>query len=367
VVEVRRNEPAGPSPAAVLRVCLVVLGVGVAVLLVYELRRPLTYVFVAGFLAIALARPVAFLERRMRRGLAIASVYLVLIGVPVLFGALLIPPIVTSVADFASNVPRYVHDVQDFVNRNNALRHFNDQYHVTTKLQQQASKLPGRVGAAAGTLGNIGAAIVGGAFAIVTILILTAFMLGSGSRWYEAFIALQPADRRERLRNVLERSASAVSGYVAGALLQATVAGIAALVILSILGVPFAAALALIMALFDLIPVIGATIGAVLVGVVTLFADFPTATIVWTVFSIVYQQFENSVIQPQIQRRTVDVNGFIIVVSVLFGSTLFGILGALTAIPVAASIQIAIRDWWEWRAEQRAEAAAISTAGDPTG
>jgi predicted PurR-regulated permease PerM len=367
VVEVRRNEQPGPSTRTVLRICLVVLGVGVAVLLVYALRRPLTYLFVACFLAIALARPVAFFEQRMRRGLAIATVYLMLIGTPILLGALLIPPIVTSVTDFAGNVPQYVNDVQSFVNKNAALRHFNNQYHVTRKLEEQAGKLPGKVGQAAGTLGNIGAAIVSGTFAMLTILILTAFLLGSGARWYEMFIALQPQERRDRLRRVLERSAGAISGYVAGALVQATVAGITALVILSILGVPFAAALALIMALFDLIPVIGATIGAVVVGVFTLFADFPTATIVWIVFSIVYQQFENSVIQPQIQKRTVDVNGFIVVVSVLFGSTLFGILGALTAIPVAASIQIAIREYWEWRAEQRAEASTVSTAGAPPG
>jgi predicted PurR-regulated permease PerM len=364
VVEVRRNQPQGPQVSAVVRTCLIVLAVALAVLLVYALRKPLTYLFIAIFLAIALARPVAFFERRLhRRGLAIAVVYLMLIGFPVLLGSLLIPPIVTSVSDFAGNVPHYVNDIQDFVDRNHTLRKINDDYDVTRKLEEQAGKLPSKVGEAAGTLGKIGAGLVSGAFATVTILILTAFLLGSGARWYEAFIAMQPADRRDRLRRVLENSAGAISGYVAGALVQATVAGVTALILLSILGVPFAAALALIMGLFDLIPVIGATIGAVIIGVVTLFADFPTATIVWIVYSVVYQQFENSVIQPQIQKRTVDVNGFIIVVAVLFGSTLFGVLGALTAIPVAASIQIAIREYWEYRAEQREAASAVSTAG----
>jgi predicted PurR-regulated permease PerM len=366
VVEVRRNLPQGPPARAVLQTCLVVLAVALTVLLVYALRKPLTYLFIAIFLAIALARPVAFFERRLRRrGLAIAAVYVMLIGFPVLLGALLIPPIVTSVSDFAGNVPNYVNDVQDFANKNDTLRKINNDYDVTKKLEEQAGKLPSKVGEAAGTLGKIGAGLVSGAFATVTILILTAFLLGSGARWYEGFIAMQQPDRRERLRRVLENSASAISGYVAGALVQATVAGVTALILLSILGVPFAAALALIMGLFDLIPVIGATIGAVIVGVVTLFADFPTATIVWVVYSIVYQQFENSVIQPQIQKRTVDVNGFIIVVAVLFGSTLFGVLGALTAIPVAASIQIAVREYWEYRAEQREASTAVSTAGEP--
>jgi len=363
VVEVRRNQPPNIPAGLVLRICLVIVGVALSVLLVYELRKPITYLFIAIFLAIALARPVAFFEQRMRRGLAIATVYLLLIGIPIGIGALLIPPIVTSVSDFAGNVPSYVTDVQDFVNKNDQLRKINEDYDVTRKLEEQAGKLPGKVGEAAGTLGDIGAALVSGAFAMVLILILTAFLLGSGKRWYEGFIHMHPPERRDRLRRVLERSAGAVSGYVAGALVQATVAGVSALILLSILGVPFAAALSLIMGLFDLIPVIGATIGAVVIGVVTLFADFPTATIVWVVYSIVYQQFENSFIQPQIQKRTVDVNGFIVVVAVLFGQTLFGILGALTAIPVAASIQIAIREYWEYRAEQREADSAVSTAG----
>jgi len=146
MVEVRTNEPRGPSAAVVLRICLVVVGTALAVLLVYALRKPLTLIFVAGFLAIALARPVAFFERRMRRGLAIASVYVMLLGIPILLGALLIPPIVRSVADFAQNVPGYVNDVQDFVNKNKTLRHLDDQYDVTGKLEQQAGKLPARWG-----------------------------------------------------------------------------------------------------------------------------------------------------------------------------------------------------------------------------
>jgi predicted PurR-regulated permease PerM len=158
----------------------------------------------------------------------------------------------------------------------------------------------------------------------------------------------------------------AVGNYVAGALLQATVAGILTYIVLTILGMPFAAPLAVLVALLDLIPLIGATIGAVLVGVVTLFYDFPTTTIVWTIWSIVYQQLENNIIQPQIQKRAVQVHPFVVLVAVLFGSSLFGVPGALMAIPVAASIQIAIREWWDWRRE-RVDAAAASDSGPKPG
>jgi predicted PurR-regulated permease PerM len=143
---------------------------------------------------------------------------------------------------------------------------------------------------------------------------------------------------------------------VAGALFQATIAGVTAYIVLSILGVPFAAPLALIIFFLDLIPLVGATIGAVLVGLVTLFEDFPTATIIWVIYSILYQQLENNLIQPQIQRRAVEINPFLVIVSVLFGSALLGILGALVAVPVAASIQIAAREYMDYRGiEPRAE------------
>ncbi len=112
---------------------------------------------------------------------------------------------------------------------------------------------------------------------------------------------------------------------------------------------PFAAALAIVIFFADLVPLVGATIGAIVVGLVTVFVDFPTATIVWVIYSVIYQQVENTLIQPQIQKRAVNVHPFIVLVAVLFGSALLGVLGALIAIPVAASIQIAIREWWDYR------------------
>jgi predicted PurR-regulated permease PerM len=206
----------------------------------------------------------------------------------------------------------------------------------------------------------VGFGIVNSAFALITILVLTAFLLGSGRGWVERGISMRPPEQRERLRRSLDHMARAVGGYVAGAMTIALIAGIATYVVLSILGVPFRAPLAVIAGLFSLIPLVGATIAAVLIGIVTLFSDFPTDTILWAVWAIVYQQIENNLIQPQVQRRTVKVNGFIVLVSVLFGATLLGVLGALVAIPIAASVQIVIREWWAYRRES-----APATAGPP--
>jgi predicted PurR-regulated permease PerM len=179
--------------------------------------------------------------------------------------------------------------------------------------------------------------------------VLTAFLLGSGRTWVDAAVELRPPDQARRLRRTLEHMANAVGGYVAGALLIALIAGFSGYVVLTILGVPFRGALALIIGLFSLIPLIGATIAAVIVGVVTLFNDFPTVTIVWAVWAIVYQQVENHLIQPQIQKRTVNVHPFVVLVSVLFGATLLGVVGAIIAIPAAASIQIVMREYFDFR------------------
>jgi predicted PurR-regulated permease PerM len=338
-----------PSAREIVRIVLIVVCVAIALYLLYLLRRPITWLLVAIFLAVALSPLVNVLSRRMRRGLAITIVYVGLLAVPILLIALIVPPLITEGNDFAGNVPKYARDVTDFVQENKTLRELNRDYDITTRLEEEAGKLPNRLGGAAGTLRDVGLGIVNSAFALITILVLTAFLLGSGRTWVDRAIATRPPEHRERLRRSLDHMAAAVGGYVAGALTIAVIAGVATYLMLWILGVPFRAPLAVIAGLFSLIPLVGATIAAVLIGVVTLFENFPTATIVWAIWAIVYQQFENHVIQPQIQKRTVNVHPFITIVAVLFGATLLGVLGALVAIPVAASIQILVREWVDLR------------------
>jgi predicted PurR-regulated permease PerM len=361
---------------AVLRTVAVVVGAALLLYLVYLVRRPLLWVLVAVFLAVALSSPVSILSRHMKRGFAIAIVYLALILAPVAVGLLVVPPIVTQMTNLVNDLPHYAQDLQDFSNRNRTLRKLERDYQITARLEEQARELPTKAGDAAGLLQSAGLTLVNSIFAVVTILVLTAFMLGSGPVWVDKIIALQPEDRAKRMRRVADHSASAVGGYVGGVLLQATTAGVLAYVVLMILGVPFTAPLAVLIFFLDLIPLVGATIGAVIVGVVTLFVDFPTATIIWAVWAIFYQQIENNVIQPRIQQRAVDVHPLGVLISVLFGAAVLGILGALIAIPVAATLQICVREWWGWRADQQlaeqpgeatrlADREQISTGDDP--
>ena len=333
----------------IVRVVLVIVGVAIVLYLLWLLRRPISWLLISIFLAVALSPLVNRLARRMKRGLAIAVVYVGLLLVPILLIALIVPPLITEANNFAENVPQYADDVTQFVQENERLRNLNEDYDITGKLEEEAGKLPQRLGGAAGTLRDIGFGIVSSLFALLTILVMTAFLLGSGKRWSEAIIASRPPQQRDRLRRSLEHMASAVSGYVAGALTIAVIAGIATYVVLTILGVPFSGPLAVLAGLMSLIPMVGATIAAVLIGIVTLFEDFPTTTIIWTIWAIVYQQLENNLIQPQIQKRTVNVHPFITIVAVLFGGTLLGVLGAIVAIPVAASIQILVREYVDVR------------------
>ena len=333
----------------VLRTVLIIVAVALALYIIYLVRKPISWLLIAIFLSVALTGPVNLLQRHMKRGLAITLVFLGLLLTPFAIGAVVLPPIVNGADDLAHNAPAYANDIAEFVRDDPRLQKLNEDYDITSKLEEEAEELPARLGDAATILGDVGFGIVNSIFAVVTILIMTAFILGGGRRWIEHGLRYLPEERAQRVERVLQRSARAVGSYVAGVLFQASTAGILAYIVLTILGVPFAAPLAMTIFFLDLIPMVGATIGAVIVAVVTVFNDFPTDTIIWIVWAIVYQQVENNFVQPQIQKRAVQINPFLVIVSVLFGGTLLGILGAIVAVPVAASIQIAIREYMDER------------------
>jgi predicted PurR-regulated permease PerM len=288
--------------------------------------------------------------------------------VPVGVIAIVVPPLVSEASNLVEEIPTYAQEFNDWINGNERLQEINDDYDITGRVQEWANRLPSRLGDAAQWLGDLGIGLVNSVFAAVTIFIMVAFMLGSGPRWRSRILELQPAGRAGRLRRTLDSMGQAVGAYVAGALLQAFVAGITTFIVLTVLGVPFAAPLAVLTALFDLIPMVGATIGAVIVGIVTVFNDFPIDTIVWVIWAIAYQQIENNVIQPRIQNRAVGIHPFGVIFAVLCGGTLLGVPGAILAVPVAASIQIAITDFWNWRRDQQqAQITGIEPGAAPPG
>ncbi|MCW3041255.1 MAG: hypothetical protein JWM31_3160 [Solirubrobacterales bacterium] len=340
-----------------LRVILIALAVAGSLELLWLVRKPLSWIVLALFLAVAMSRPVDRLGQYIARGHAIALSYLLLFAVPILIAALIIPSIVSGADDLASEAPGYVKDLQTSVQKNKKLKKLDAQYGITEKLQEEAGKLPAKAGDAANVLKDIGFGVVNSVFSALTIMVMSVFMVSGGRAWVHAALnTIRDDERRERVERALATSANAVGNYVVGVIIQMTIAGLTTFIVLTILGVPFAAPLAVLMALLDAIPLVGATIASVIILVITLFVDFPVATIAWAIWAVAYQQIENYLIQPRIQSRAVDVHPFVVLVSVLFGSSLFGIAGALLAIPVAASLQIGIREYLVYREGQRVAA-----------
>ena len=142
------------SPRIIVRTLVIFLSFAISLYLVYLLRKPIGWVLIATFLAVALSGPVNVLNQWMRRGFAITIVYFCLLLIPIGIGALIIPPLVTQGNNLIQNLPRYAQDVQDYANKNERLRKIEADYNITEKLQQQADKLPARVGDAANVLGQ---------------------------------------------------------------------------------------------------------------------------------------------------------------------------------------------------------------------
>lgn len=338
----------------ILRTIVTVVLTVLAIYLIYRLRTQLAWLVIAAFVAIAVSGPVNVLSRHMKRGLAIGLVYLAIVLIPVALAAIFVPPLINSTVDLVQDLPAYANDLQDTLQENKLFRKLDENFDVNEKLSAAANDLAGNLGSAAGVLGDIGSAALNSIFGGLTILILSIFMVSRGRSWLNAIAQRRPPQEAEALRRTADRVGSAVSGYIGGAILQATVAGLASLIVLAILGVPSPLALAAIVAVFDVIPMIGSALAGVIVGIVTVFAaGFPVDTIIWAVFVIAYQQFENYVIQPRIQQRAVALEPFIILVAVLFGGALLGIFGALLAIPIAAASQIIYQEYRAFAADVR--------------
>ncbi len=334
------------------RAVLVVLGIILAAIVLIEIvqvaRGVLTWIFVAVFLALALNPAVDWLMARgvRRRGLAVAGAYLgALLSIAAL-GATIVPVLVDQVNDFIEAVPDYV---DDLTRGQGPFGFLEREFQITDRVRDAVEE-----GGAGGALGVSGTAlavtksVIAAVVAVVTIAFLTLFMLLEGPAWVGRFYSLLPAEAQPRWRAVGYDIYRTIGGYVTGNLAISLIAGIVSTGVLLGLGVPFAVALGLLVALLDLIPLAGATIAAVIVTTVG-FLDSTTSGIVLLVFFVVYQQLENHVLQPVVYGRTVQLSPLAVLIAVLIGAQLAGVIGALAAIPIAGTIQVILRDWLRHR------------------
>jgi predicted PurR-regulated permease PerM len=330
-------------PRTVFRVLLIVIAVALTLELLWIARHVLVWVAIALFLALALNPLVDWIQRhsRLGRGASIGVAYLLLAIAIVAIGATFVPKLVDEVNGFVQALPNYVDDLTHGRGR---LGFLETKYHVVEKVREQVSN-----GGAARVLGLSGAAlsitksVITIIAATITIIFLTFFMLLEGGAWLERIYSLFPERSQERWRRVGHDIYRTVGGYVTGNIVISLIAGSSATVVLLIMGVPYAVALGLLVAILDLIPLAGATVAGVIVVAVAFLHSIP-AGIVLAIFVIAYQQVENHFLQPVIYGRTVQLSPLAVLISVLVGAELAGVLGALAAIPVAGSIQVIVRD-----------------------
>lgn len=248
-------------------------------------------------------------------------------------------------------VPGYV---KDLTAGRGPLGFLERDYHVVERVQNAVSGKGGGPGGSSPLAGGASAAldvtrgVVTFVAGVVTITFLTLFMLLEGPSWVQASIELLPEGRQARWRRVADDVYHMVGRYVTGNLLISLIAGVVTTIVLLALGVPFALALGLLVAILDLIPLAGATLAAVVVTLVA-FTDSSTSGIVLLIFFVVCQQLENHLLQPLIYGRTVRLSPLAILLSVLIGAQVAGVIGALAAIPVGGTIQILLDHWRESR------------------
>jgi predicted PurR-regulated permease PerM len=299
-------------------------------------RDVIILVVISAFLAIGLNPAVEWLQRhRVKRGIAVASV----IGAVLLFFggfvAAAAPPVARQASQLQKTIPEYAERLRE----NPTFRRLDNQYKVTDKVKEAVQK---RSGAAAGAALSAATALLGIVFKTLTVLVLTLYFLSAYPGIKRGAYRMVPRSRRARVGLIADEILNRVGGYVLGNLATSVVAGVCSVIFFAVAGIPYPVALAMLVAIFDLIPLVGATIAAVVVSLLG-FTDSVVVGIACVAFYIAYQQFENYVVYPRVMRKAVDVPAPVTVVAVLLGGALLGVVGALLAIPIAAAALLIIR------------------------
>jgi predicted PurR-regulated permease PerM len=328
--------------------------------LAYEVRTVLTEFVVAVVLAMALEPLVhVFEKRRLPRGAAVGVAFALVTAALVCFAYLLFQPLVSELDRFAQDLPRLLRELTHGHGRFGFLE---SRYHIVERARD-AVKGHGVSGAAGQSVGIVtGVVQTGGG--IVFVAFLTLFVLLGGRQWFNALVGLVPSEHEDRVRRTGAGISRAVGGYVSGNLLISVIAGSVTTAVLLATHVPYPVPLGLVVAVFDLVPLVGATIGTVIVAAVALTQGVPTAAIVVGAM-ILYQQVENHTLQQLVYHRTVKLSALAISVSVAAGAELGGVVGALLAIPAAGALKVVFAELADWRRARRPDAGATAQTTQP--
>jgi predicted PurR-regulated permease PerM len=338
---------------AVAKVVLLALFyAALALLLVIVVLHTLTtlrWVVTALFLALALDPAVGLFQRIKIRGhplprvLAILAVYAIFFAGLVFLVLHVLPPVIRDIEGLGKKLPTYVTDLENWADDNKQFQELNEKYSLTQTLSEQASSLPSKLGSGATTLGHATVSVLEHLIAAITILALTFFMLLDGKGMFERGTARLPDPQRGRFRRVGVRVAAVVRSYVSVNLVLAVVAGLFTFAYLEISGFHLAVALASLVGFLDLIPLVGLTVGGFAVAIALAIDGAPYDALVWLAVFLTFQQLQDRVVQPLMYKGgALKVNPVVAIVAVLVGANLAGVLGALLAIPTAASLGVVI-------------------------
>ena len=337
-----------PVPVrTILAVIGLVLATFVAVWLVVRLARIESILVVAAFFAVVLNPVVELTQRRLhvRRGFAAAIVFIVVFGVLAALLYAFISPLVDQGQKFADDYPRLVREAKA---GKGPVGGIVTRFELDERIDENQNAINEWFGGLGSGAFDIARGVAAAVAAGITVVVAALLMILYGPDMMASGLGLLSPPRRERVQAVLRDCSRALTGYVFGNFLISVIAGGTTFVVLLILGVPFRGVLALWVGFADLIPLVGATLGAI-PAVLVAFLDSTTKGIVVLAFFIIYQQFENHVLQVQIMAKTVQINQLVVLVSILVGVELFGLLGALLAIPAAGVVQVIVRDLWNSR------------------
>lgn len=318
---------------------------GVVIVTVYFARSILLLFGLSLFIAVGLDPVVAWLRRFMPRPVAVGVV--ILLGLAALAGVaeLVVPVLVTQVTALVRALPHYFRQLKS---SSSLVGRLNRQYHVESSLRKTLTS--GSSGVASGLLG-LGRAVLGALASTLVVLVLSVYLLFDLPRFKRLLYGLVPRSRRARTVLLSDQIFAKVGGYVLGNVVISVITGIGTYVWCVALGVPYPLLLAVLVAVFDLVPVVGSTVGGVVVAAVALTVS-PTVAVATVGFYLAYRLLEDYLLAPRIMRRTVDVPGLVTVVATLVGGVLLGVIGALVAIPVAAAVKLLLEELAAPRLEQ---------------
>lgn len=335
------------SNRTVLRVLALVLGVWALLSIVDKAQHAFVLILIAFFLALALNAPVHWLSQRIpgkKERSRIWATSLSFLVIVLLFGsfvASIAPPLVRQTSSFINQAPRLVENVRS---DDSSLGRFVREHHLQGQVNKFSNQLSARLQNLSGSLVGTFTRVTSSIFSMLTVLVFTFMMLIEGPRWVDVFRRFVPEGKRKRADRLASDMYRVVKGYINGQIILAALASVFIFVMLVILGVGYPVALMVIVFICGLIPLVGHTLGAIIVSTIALFHSVPAA-IILLIYYITYQQIENYILQPRIQANTTNMSPLLIFTSVIIGVNFDGLLGGLLAIPVAGCIRIVVLDY----------------------